>query len=87
MDGSDKWDRKNVILYSTLSGCNFIPRFVRLQTKDIEALMREWKDPNNKESLEEFLIALSNAKHWPSGNNKPGNLAIDFYQKYRYAWA
>ena len=43
--------------------------------------MCKWIDPNNKESLGELLMVLSNRKHWPAGNNKPGDLAIDCVPK------
>ena len=63
MDGAKHWDRRDVILYSALSGCDFIPRLFRLKTKDIELLMRKWKDQSCNKTMDELLADISNGKH------------------------
>lgn len=51
MEGSEKWSDEDMILFSALSGCDFVQRLYRVKTKEIESLMKKWKDPNNNEPL------------------------------------
>ena len=46
MPGSAEWSVRDVIIYSTLSGCDFIPRLFRLPEKDIQAFIAEFVRDN-----------------------------------------
>jgi len=80
MDGSEHWTTQDVILYSALSGCDFIPRLFRMKTESIEKFMRKYKDPSNTESLNDMLASFSTNQHWPAGNNKPGKPATNYVE-------
>ena len=81
MTGSADWSVRDVLIYSTLSGCDFIPRLFRLPETKIEAFMTSWKNPQVNKSLDEMLKDISSDRHWPGGNNKAGLLATDYVQK------
>ncbi|KAL7523213.1 hypothetical protein ACHAWF_000427, partial [Thalassiosira exigua] len=79
MEGSEGWKTKDLISYSALSGCEFIPRLYRLKTDDIEAFMNEYK--KNERPLDGLLRDLSHQQHWPAGGNKKGAPATDFVKR------
>ena len=79
MNGSESWSTEDVILFSVLSGCDFIPRLFRLKTEEIESLMLRYKQ--NEHPLDELLSELADGKYWPAGNNKAGPPATDFVTK------
>ena len=81
MEGSNDWTVEDVVLFSALSGCDFIPRLFRSKTDDIENLMKKYKDPSNHQSLASLLTEYANGQHWPAGNNKPGDPATDYIKK------
>ncbi|KAL7551313.1 hypothetical protein ACHAWF_014516 [Thalassiosira exigua] len=81
MQGSSSWSLEDLILYASLSGCDFIPRLFRLTAKTIDDFMNKWKDPNRTASQDSMLTEFSNGKHWPAGTGKPGPEATDFVQK------
>jgi len=78
MDGSRDWTTHDVILYSALSGCDFIPRLFNMQTASIEEFMRKYKDPSNNVSLDDMLASFSTNQHWPAGNRKAGEPATNY---------
>ncbi|KAL7548740.1 hypothetical protein ACHAWF_017202 [Thalassiosira exigua] len=82
MEGSESWTDRDLILYSAISGCDFIDRLYRLEQTAIENLMREYKDPQNTKSLDQLLHEISQGRHWPLvGHNKAGAPATDFVEK------
>ncbi len=81
MEGSDQWEVKHFLLYSALCGCDFIKRLFRLEQKKIEEVMKRYTDPSNTVVLDQLLTELSAGRHWPGGNNKPGELATNFVDK------
>ena len=81
MDDSNEWSIEDTVLFSALSGCDFIPRLFKLTKKAIESLMRRWKDSADDVALDTLLLDISRNMHWPAGNNKPGELATNFVEK------
>ena len=82
MEGSESWSERDLILYSALSGCDFIDRLYRLEQTAIDALMKEYKDPQNAKTLDQLLRDISHDRHWPLvGENKAGAPATDFVEK------
>ena len=72
MDGSKDWNIDDIILFSALSGCDFVPRLYRTKADDIESFMSKWKNPENEMSLDDLLQEFAQGKRWPSGNGKAG---------------
>mmetsp|Transcript_11145 Transcript_11145/g.24128 ORF Transcript_11145/g.24128 Transcript_11145/m.24128 type:complete len:298 (-) Transcript_11145:159-1052(-) len=74
MEGSEEWSNENVILFSALFGCDFVPRLYRVKTKEIESLMKKWKDSNNNKPLGSLLRGFAKGQRWPGppGSKKPG---------------
>ena len=81
MEGSKDWTVEDVVLFSALSGCDFIPRLFRSKAVDHESLMKKYKDPTNNQSLECLLTEYASGQHWPAGKNKPGRPATDYFEK------
>lgn len=83
MQGSENWTTYDMLLYSALSGCDFIPRLFRVPGKKIVQFMQQWKSPERTESLDAMLDNFSQGEHWPSGlkNNKPGLPASPDFKK------
>lgn len=53
-----------------------------MDTLNIESFMKNWKDLTNTDSLDTLLTEFSNGGHWPTGNNKAGDLvAMDYVEK------
>lgn len=82
MEGSGEWTTRDLVMYSTLSGCDFIPRLFGMRESEIVAFMKKWKETGTDENLVSLLDTFSNGKKWPKGDGKAGPLAIDFADKF-----
>ena len=83
MEGSEDWTVEDVILFSALSGCDFIPRLFRMRTDTIEALMKKYKDLDNDQCLDDLLSEFASGQSWSTGKNKADAPATDYAENIR----
>ena len=66
-EGSENWTVTDVILFSALSGCDFISRLFHMRTYAIEELMQKYKDSASNQSLDELLSEFASGQSCSTG--------------------